>query len=133
MRVARPEEKLDDFINNFVAAYPDRNKYHFSSIYPDMISFELKDENMYQDIGGAHMQMIGIKRERPKYAGLLLEQAITLPKGESENMTIYRIRDSKDRFDGQIFYAVMLDACEDIYDEAFQLFKELFEEQIIIE
>jgi tetratricopeptide (TPR) repeat protein len=133
MRVAQPGDKLEDFIDNFIAPYPDKTSYNFSNKYTDMISFELKDENMYEDIGGAHMQMIGIKRDRPKNAGLLLEQPLTIPQGESNKMTFYKAGDSKDRFDGQIYYAVMLDACEDIYDEAYELFKETFEKQIIIE
>ena len=133
MIVAQPGDKLGNFIDNFIAPYPEKKSFDFSSKYQDMISFELKDKNMYQDIGGAHMQMIGIKRERPKYAGLLLEQPLTIPQGETNKMTFYKAGDSKDRFDGLIYYAVMLDACEDIYDEAYKLFKETFEKQIIIE
>ena len=133
MRVAQPEDKLENFINNFIASYPDKKSYDFSSKYADMISFEIKDKNMYQDIGGAHMQMIGIKRERPKYAGLLLEQPVKIPQSHTDEMTFYQAGDSKDRFNGIIYYAIMLDACEDIYEEAYNVFKDMFEKQIIIE
>jgi tetratricopeptide (TPR) repeat protein len=138
MRVAQPGETLENFIDNFVSRYPDKENFEFSYKYPDLISYELKDENMYQDIGGAHIHMIGIKRERPKYAGLLLEQPITIPQGEtnkiiSNEIIFYKAGESKDRFDGQIYYAVTLDVCEDIYDEAYSLFKETFEKRIIIE
>jgi hypothetical protein len=101
--------------------------------YLNSLNLELKDKNMYQDIGGAHMHMIAINRARPKYAGLLLEQPMTIPQGETNKMTFYKAGDSKDRFDGQIYYVIMLDACEDIYDEAYRVFKETFEKQIIIE
>lgn len=133
MRVAQPKDKLESFIERFIAPYPDKRSYDFSSKYSDMLVFELKDKNMYKDIGGAHMQMVGIKRQRPKYAGLVLEQPLSIPQGESNKLTFYAAGDSKDRFDGVIYYAVMLDACEDIYDEAYALFKEMFEKQIIIE
>ena len=133
MKVAQPEDKLENFVDNFITPYPYKKNFEFSNKYPDMISFELKDKNMYQNIGGAHMHMIGIKRERPEYAGLLLEQPITIPQGETNKMTFYKAGNSKDRFDGQIYYTVMLDACEDIYNEAYKLFKEIFEKQIIIE
>jgi tetratricopeptide (TPR) repeat protein len=133
MRVTQPGETLDNFIDNFVSNYPDKKSFEFSKKYTGLISYELKDKNMYQEIGGAHMHMIGIKRERPKYAGLLLEQPMTIPQRETNKMTFYKAGDIKDRFDGQIYYAVMLDACEDIYVEAYKLFKETFEKQIIIE
>lgn len=133
MKVAQPGDKLENYIDNFVKLYPDKKNFNFSNKFPDMISLELKDKNMYQDIGGAHMHMIAINRVRPKYAGLLLEQPMTIPQGETNKMTFYKAGDSKDRFDGQIYYVIMLDACEDIYDEAYRVFKETFEKQIIIE
>jgi hypothetical protein len=58
---------------------------------------------------------------------------MTLPKGESDKTTIYRPGKSMDRFDGVIYYAIMLDVCEDIYSDAYDLFKEVFEKQIMIE
>lgn len=133
MKAAQPGDKLENYIDNFVKLYPDKKNFNFSNKFPDMISLELKDKNMYQDIGGAHMHMIAINRVRPKYAGLLLEQPMTIPQGETNKMTFYKAGDSKDRFDGQIYYVIMLDACEDIYDEAYRVFKETFEKQIIIE
>lgn len=133
MRVSQPQEKLDDFIGKYVSRFTNKKKCDFSNKYPDIISFEMKDENMYQDIGGAHMHMIGLKRERPKYAGMILEQPIAVPREGTNKMTFYRPGESKDRFDGEIHYAIMLDACEDIHNEAYEMFKKLFEKQIIIE
>ena len=133
MRVAQPGDKLENFIGNFIKSYSEKKKFEFSNKFPNMISYEIKDKTMYQDIGGAHMNMIGIERDRPKYAGLILEQPLNIPQGKTNKMTFYRAVENKDRFDGQIYYAVMLDACEDIYNEAYKLFKETFEKQIIIE
>lgn len=133
INVAQNGEDLDNFINSFIARYKDKKTFTFSNKYPESIAFELKDKNMYQDIGGAHMNMIGIKRDRPEYAGLLLEEPIPTPDGETNELNFYKAGDSQDRFDGEIYYAVMLDACEDIYDEAYKLFKVMFEKQIIIE
>jgi len=58
---------------------------------------------------------------------------MTIPQEKINKLTFYRAGESKDRFGGTIYYAIMLDACEDIYDEAYKLFKETFEKQIIIE
>jgi len=127
-------DKLETFINNFISRYPESTKINFSDKYKDMIAFDLKDKNIYKEIGGGHMNMLGIKRERPPFPGLKLEEPISIPKdGKPGEMTYYRAGNSLDRFAGTLYYAIMLDACEDIYPQAFKVFKDMFISQIIIE
>lgn len=133
MKTAKKEEKLEDYISNFTNPYPNKSNFTELAGYNEMISLEIKDENMYKDMGGAHMHMIGIKRECPRYPGLLLENPVNIKSKEQNKLTFYRAVESKDRFEGDIFYVVMLDACEDIYEEAYKLFKETFEKQLFIE
>ncbi|MBX3164334.1 MAG: hypothetical protein KF900_07620 [Bacteroidetes bacterium] len=133
MKTANDKDKLSDYINVFVSKYTDKKQIAFSDKYDKIIAYEIKDKTMYQDIGGGHLYMIGIERDRPKYAGLLLENPVSLPKGNSNEITYYRASDSKDRFKGKIFYAIMLDSCEDINEQSFSIFKSLFDNQIIIE
>lgn len=133
MKTANDKDKLSDYINVFVSKYTDKKQITFSDKYDNIIAYEIKDKTMYQDIGGGHMYMIGIERDRPKYAGFLLENPVSLPKGNSNEITYYRASDSKDRFKGKIFYAIMLDSCEDINEQSFSIFKSLFDNQIIIE
>jgi hypothetical protein len=133
IKVEQKGDRLDKFINNFISRYPKINELSFSDKYPEMISFELRDKNMYKEIGGGHMSMIGIKRIPPDYPGLILEEPAIIPKNGSSEISYYRATESLDRFKGNIYYAIMLDACEDIYSEAFDIFKEVFDKQIIIE
>lgn len=133
MKTANDKDKLSDYINVFVSKYTDKKQIAFSDKYDKIIAYEIKDKTMYQDIGGGHLYMIGIERDRPKYAGLLLENPVSLPKGNSNEITYYQASDSKDRFKGKIFYAIMLDSCEDINEQSFSIFKSLFDNQIIIE
>jgi hypothetical protein len=127
-------DKLETFISNFISRYAEITKINFSDKYKDMIAFDLKDKNMYKEIGGGHMNMLGIKRERPPFPGLKLEEPISIPKdGKPGEMTYYRAGNSLDRFTGTLYYAIMLDACEDIYPQAFKVFKDMFNNQIIIE
>jgi tetratricopeptide (TPR) repeat protein len=132
MRVAKKGEDLQGYVNKYVSTYPERNDFLFSTKFPGIVSEEIKDPNMYGDIGGAHMHVVGIERQRPLYPGLLLERPVSIPKS-SDELAFYRASDSKDRFQGRIFYALMLDTCEDIYPQAYALFKEFFENQIVIE
>lgn len=133
MKTANNNDKLDDYVNNFVSKYSDKKKITFSNKYDKMVAYEMKDKTMYQDIGGGHLYMIGIERNAPKYPGLLLENPVSLPKGNSNEVIYYTASDSKDRFKGKIFYAIMLDSCEDINEQTFAIFKTLFDNQIIIE
>ncbi|OIQ92867.1 hypothetical protein GALL_251620 [mine drainage metagenome] len=133
MKTTTDNDQLDDYINAFVSKYSDKKKVNFSDKYEKMIAYEIKDKNMYQDIGGGHLYMIGIERISPKYPGLLLENPVTLPMGNSNEVTYYTASESQDRFKGKIFYAIMLDSCEDIDEQSFPIFKNLFNTQIIIE
>lgn len=133
MKSVNDNDNLNDYINNLVSKYPNKSKISFSDKYDKMIAFEIIDKTMYQDIGGGHVYMIGIERTAPKYPGLLLENPTTLPKGNVGKVTYYTVSDSKDRFKGKIFYAIMLDSCEDISKQSYSIFKSLFDTQIIIE
>ncbi|HET7117911.1 MAG TPA: hypothetical protein VFI29_15555 [Hanamia sp.] len=133
MKTANDNDKLDGYINNFISKYPDKTPIHFSGKYNNMVAYEIKDKSMYQDIGGGHLYMIGIERAYPKYPGLLLEDPVALPDGNTGEVNYYNASGSKDRFRGKIFYAIMLDTSGDIYNKSFSIFKSLFDKQIIIE
>jgi len=133
MKTANDGDRLEDYIKNFVAKYQEVKPINFSNRYDKMISYEIKDQKIYADIGGAHLYAIGIERERPKYPGMLLENAVNLPKATNAGVNYYTAGKVKDRFDGKIFYAIMLDSCEDINAESLAIFKKLFDQQIVIE
>jgi|WetSurMetagenome_2_1015567.scaffolds.fasta_scaffold53306_1 hypothetical protein len=134
IKAAEKGDKIETFINNFLSSYPVINKVNFSNKYDDMIAFEIKNKNMYKEIGGAHMNMLGISREEPLFPGLKLEEPMSIPMdGKSGEMTYYTVGNSLGRFAGTLYYAIMLDACEDIYPQALKVFTDMFNNQIIIE
>lgn len=133
MKTASSNDNLDDYLNIFISKYPSKTKISFSNKYDKMIAYEIIDKTMYQDIGGGHLYMIGVERTAPKYPGLLLENPVTLPQGSSDQVSYYNASNSKNRFNGKIFYAIMLDSCEDINEQSLTIFKTLFNNQIIIE
>lgn len=133
MKTANDNDKLNDYISRLISKYPDKKQISFSDKYEKMIAYEIKDKTMYKDIGGGHLYLIGLERNAPKYPGLLLENPVPIPEGNSNEMTYYSASDSKDRFKGRIFYAIVLDSCEDIHAQSFAVFKSLFDNQIIIE
>lgn len=133
VKVPSEGETLGDFINQFVSKYPDIQEGPPLKNYPSSISMELRNPEMYADIGGAHMRVVGIERSEPQYPGLLLEKPMKIPSSPNSEPAFYRAGNSLDRFKGRIFYAVMLDACEDIYDQANAVFTKVLSEQAVIE
>ncbi|MFZ5940219.1 MAG: hypothetical protein ACOYXB_06560 [Bacteroidota bacterium] len=57
----------------------------------------------------------------------------SLPSGDPGKLSCYKAGESKDRFRGRIFYVLMLDTCEDIYEKSFSLFSDFVEKQLFIE
>jgi hypothetical protein len=134
MKTVNDNDMLDDYVNNFISKDPNKKKINFSDKYDKIVAYEIIDKSIYQDMGGGHLYVVGVERNEPKYAGLLLEEPIPLPENaEKEKVIYYRASESKDRFKGKIFYAILLDSCEDIHEKSFSIFKSYFENQIIIE
>jgi hypothetical protein len=82
---------------------------------------------------GGHFYLVGIERDKPVNEGLLLENPVTINGAGNGEMQYYSLSDYKNRFEGKIFYLFIFDTCEDIYDASFSVFKDLFNNQIIIE
>ena len=133
MKSANLTDELGDYINTLISKYSNKSKIAFSDKYEKAIAYEIKDNEIYKEMGGGHIYMIGIERNSPMYPGLLLENPATLPDGNKSKVTYYTAKDSKGRFEGRIFYAIMLDSCEDISEQSLAVFKTLFNNQIIIE
>ena len=133
MKTVNDNDKLEDYVNNFVSKYTNKKKINFSDKYDKMVAYEIIDKTMYQDIGGGHLYMIGVERSEPKYSGLLLEEPNSLPQSNTDEVHYYIATEKKDRFKGKIFYLIMFDSCEDIFQQSFSIFKSLFDNQIIIE
>lgn len=134
MRTANDTEKLESFLGKFVSKFTNKTKINFDKKYDKTIAYEIKDPTMYPNIGGGHFYMIGIEQEAPKYPGLLLESPASIPNNKpGQEIQVYRAQENKKRFDGKIFYIIMLDSCEDIHEQSYSVFKTFFDNQIIIE
>lgn len=71
IKLPKPNETLDDFIREIVSKYPDKKKLNICAKYPGQLSYEFFDNDMYKEIGGAHMDIIGLERNEPEYDGLI--------------------------------------------------------------
>lgn len=133
IRTVSETEKLEDYLEIFTSKYKNKKKINFSNKYEKTVAFEMTDETMYKEIGGAHLYMVGVERKEPAYPGLLLENPFSIPKNDTPGLSFYKANDLKGRFKGRIFYAIILDSCEFIHEESLQVFTSLFEDQMLIE
>ncbi|MDR0828659.1 MAG: hypothetical protein LBN95_00910, partial [Prevotellaceae bacterium] len=130
MKTAEEKDKLEDYLNNFIKPYNNKKKVIFSTKYENIIAYEIKESSMYKDNGGGHLYMIGIERNEPEISGLLLETPELL-QNKTDEIQYYRASSRKDRFKGKIFYAIMLDTCEDIFEVSYRDFKNFFDNLVI--
>ena len=133
MRVADESEKLEEYVNKITGNKPGKRASVFTDKYAKSFLYELKDPNMYQHMGGGHSYLLAIERDSPLFPGMLLEQPITLRNNKGEKVGYHTFAETRKRFNGRIFYAIMLDSCEDIHEESFNIFKKLLNEQVVIE
>ncbi|MDD4969725.1 MAG: hypothetical protein PHT07_09900 [Paludibacter sp.] len=133
MKVANDSDKLEDYINNISGKYQNKTKIQFSEKYKDLIAYDIKDKSIYKNWGGSHLYSIGIERTAPEYPGLMLENPVALPHMETGKVNFFTATGGKTRFKGRIFYTILLDTCEDIHDQSFEIFKTFFENQLVIE
>jgi tetratricopeptide (TPR) repeat protein len=133
MKVADESDNLESYLNIFTSKSPNKTKKVFSNKYEKIVAYEIIDPSLYPEMGGSHLYVIGIERTEPQYPGLVLENPMNFPNGNSQGVTYYRANDSKNRFRGKIFYAIIFDSCEDIFEKSFPLCKSFFDNQILIE
>lgn len=128
-KVASEDEDLRAFLNSLITGKPEKKEIDFSDKYPYTVSYELKDPEQNKTKGGSHMYLIGIKRKQPLYPGLSMEQ----PEAVGIEGETPRQENAKNRFGGTIFYAVLLDAPEDVFPTAKRTFWDVFVNQLFIE
>jgi tetratricopeptide (TPR) repeat protein len=134
MKVVNDSDKLDDYLNKSISEFgTNKTKIQFSNKYNRMIAYEIKEPKLYKNFGGGHFYAIGIERNMPDYPGLLLENPFLLPGFEAGKVNYFSVTGSYNRFKGKIFYNIILDSCEDIHDQSLLIFKNLFENQLLIE
>jgi hypothetical protein len=83
------------------------------------VSFELRDKNIYSKNGGVHALVIAFDREMPRYDGLLFETPQGPPTTQPTNTpVVFHFAPQYRRMPGRMFYAVLLDSNEEIFEGA---------------
>jgi len=133
MKVAAPDETLDAYMSQFKFEGGRRTADPLPTPWKNTLSYSIRSEKTYPDWGGGHFHVIGIERDAPAYPGLLLEYPQKTPAGQAGKVNYYMPAAQRTRFQGKIFYILLLDTCEDIHETSYAVFRKLIQEQLVIE
>lgn len=136
VKVSEPGENLKSFINDkFSHLKPFETHYSgkLPTKYPGQIIYHFTNPSTYADMGGGVFTVIAFERQGPQYPGLVLERDFIAPIPKNETDKIFRPDSINNRFDGSIYYVLMLDTCGDICDEAMKTFTDFFDKALVVE
>lgn len=125
-RIAKTEERLDDFVRSFLKKYPSARSFQASSCPSDKcVAFEIVTDTMYQSEGGGHLLVVGFAEQAPDFPGLLFERPDPPPKTNStgQDVTYYRPTEKLHRLPGTLYTVVELDSNASIFDKAAEDFR----------
>ena len=135
VKLADTNQTIEEFVSKVSGDYPGKKKVDFSIKNAKTVAYEIKIDTMYRDIGGAHLHVVGIEKDMPKYPGLLLEEPSNMQTTFSadSNIKIYTPKSPRQRFEGKIMYIFILDTCEDIHEKSYAVFRDFIQNKLIIE
>ncbi len=133
IKVAEEGETFESFMEKISAKYSQKKKAELSTGFGKLQGYEVTDQNVYADKGGAHVHIMGIERNQPEVPGLLLEQPVSFKSKTPGQFAFYRSNPVKGRFEGKIFYVFILDSCEDIYAQSFASYKLYLDTNVVVE
>ncbi|NLW48317.1 MAG: hypothetical protein GXY86_13410 [Firmicutes bacterium] len=129
--------KAGEDINDFLSEVLDP-RYSFKEVQSDLNwegvkAYQGTAEDVYSDEAGARNCLIAFSRKEPEQPGLLLEFPVELNQSDSEAVvSYYRSEDEYTRFSGEIYYLLILDTTDSVYEEAKEEF-DLVIKNLIVE
>jgi hypothetical protein len=115
-------ETFEDFMRKFMKPDCDMKKYDLN-LGLNEFSYICTNRNIYAQEGGARILMVYFEREEPKYKGVKLEGLQEIPD-TTGNFTFYDLTKDRvfSRFDNKLYYLVILDSCESIFEKSLSEF-----------
>jgi len=124
-KVADNGETLQQFLDKFSTKSKNKKPYvfEFGKKTENSISIEATDPDIYPNIGGSHFYTIVFERNPPEFAGMKIEEPITMPTNGG-GMAYYTMNAKYKHLPKKIYYLVMLDTCGFINNESLSVFND---------
>jgi hypothetical protein len=120
--VPNENESFEDFMKKFMKPDCDLKEYDLN-LGLNEFSYVCTNNNIYSQEGGARILLVYFEREEPEYKGAKLEGLQEFPDTTSD-FTFYDLTEDRafTRFNGKLFYLVILDSCESIFEKGLSEF-----------
>jgi hypothetical protein len=133
MKAADSSETLKSYVDKLARDHPANSNVSLTNKYDKTVAYEIRNPEEYKHMGGGRFYILGIERNAPAFPGLLLEEPTVISNDKGEQVKYLRPSSFIKRFPGRIFYAILLDTCEDIHAESLAIFTQLLNTDMLIE
>ncbi|WP_231133355.1 hypothetical protein [Capillibacterium thermochitinicola] len=118
----RPEvgETLDDFLSTVLGGQAVRELGSMDG----RKTYELETPELYPAEGGGYCYVTGDQRTAPRFPGILLEEPRDVPR-QGEGVHYYAAGPVYRRFDGEIYYLLLLDTALSVKEEALRDYQQV--------
>ncbi|MBN2351286.1 MAG: hypothetical protein JXD23_01870 [Spirochaetales bacterium] len=114
---------FEDYLGARLKKYATANEYAEDlGTYPFTV-YEVLDPDLYRPAGGFHGLVAFLKRRQPAVKGLAIERPVVSLFNDETGEPYYRPETAFDRYDGDIYYVITLDCCDEIFPEAAEVQK----------
>jgi tetratricopeptide (TPR) repeat protein len=128
---AKPTKDYEYFKSGFMKSGGTMKKASLEDIDPRWEVFEAWDPSLYKNIGGMHGYIAFLRATEPKLMGFKLERPRSPPKSGVGGVYYYPLKDVLLRYGGEIYYTVLLDTCEEIFQKSQNDFLEFLRGTVI--
>jgi hypothetical protein len=118
VRQTKTGESLEDFKKLFMQKAPFKPASVRNCPSQECLTSEAVKPGLYGADGDGHAILTVFERRAPAFPGLALEEPTTLPSPEEGKTTHLHPNERLNRFEGTLYYLVLLDTASSVFDKA---------------
>jgi hypothetical protein len=130
---AQPGEGIADFTSKILDPRYSFEEAQSNLDWDGVKAYQGKADDLYSDEAGANNYLIAFSRKAPEQPGILLEFPVVINKPDSETgISYYQSQAEYNRLPGEIYYLLILDTTESVFQESKEEF-DLILRNLIVE
>jgi hypothetical protein len=115
---AYPKQTFEQFVEKILELPTEKKKTNELKVKWPASQYEYWDSKSFTAYGGGHGLAVFVKRPTPKIKGLAIEAPAKYPTKDSDGDVQYvSLGEGYTRFDGDIYYAFVLDCADQVFQE----------------
>ena len=136
-KIPEKGETFQKFIDSSIGSFSsesERSDFEVNDV--KYVAYKIKKTDVYPDEGGAKVRLLFVERNEPEFPGMIIEHPIIPIKdksSDSKGVSYFRMNPQYTRYQGKLFYLIILDTADSIFDKSDKVFMRFLDEQFIIE